>query len=59
MIKFLNLKNGILSINTYRFVDATLTSQDDIISSYKNGSDECLTASIDNLDEAEAVALEE
>lgn len=48
MNKFLNLKNGKLSINTYRLPEATLTTQDDLYKSYKTETEECLTASIEN-----------
>ena len=43
---FLNLKNGVLTENEYRFPDATLTDEDDIRKEYEDGSEECLTASI-------------
>ncbi len=45
---FLNLKNGQLSINTYRFPDAQVTTQDDLYKSYRKESEEILTASIEN-----------
>jgi hypothetical protein len=42
----LNLKNGKLTLENHRLVDATVTTQDDIYKSFKNGSTECLTASV-------------
>ncbi|MGZ8220090.1 MAG: hypothetical protein ACXWT0_00430 [Methylobacter sp.] len=45
---FANLKNGVLTVNTYRFADATATTFDDLLLEYKNESEECLTASIEN-----------
>ena len=45
--KFLNLKNGQLSINTYRFADALATDQEDLYSAFKNETGETLTADIE------------
>lgn len=44
---FLNLKNGALTINSYRFVDALDTEQADLYQAFKNESGETLTASIE------------
>lgn len=44
---FLNYKNGSVRINTYRYVDATVTDVDDIVRAYESESNETLTASID------------
>lgn len=42
---FLNLKDGKLSINSFRLVDATATDIEDLMEAYRNESDEILTAS--------------
>ena len=45
---FANLKNGELKINTSRNVSATATTQEDLVKAFLNGSEEELTATIDN-----------
>ncbi len=45
---FLNLTNRQLSVNTYRFPKAMVTTQNDLLKSHKEGSKDCLTASIAN-----------
>lgn len=47
MINFLNLKNGEVTSNTYRFADAEVTTLEDLVRAYKEDSQECLTASFD------------
>jgi len=47
-LNFLNLKNGQLSQNSYRNVEASLTTIEDLLNS-ANGSNECLTASFDEV----------
>ena len=44
---FLNLEDGVLSINPYRNPRATETTQEDLLKFLD--SDECLTASIENV----------
>ncbi len=44
---FLNYKNGNVSIDTYRLVNAISTDVYDIINAYQKESNEILTASID------------
>lgn len=41
---FLNLKDGILTINSYRFPDAEVTTAEDLLRAYYSGSSEILTA---------------
>jgi hypothetical protein len=45
---FANLKNGIITVSSYRLVEASATTLDDLIMSYRLESGECLTASIEN-----------
>lgn len=51
---FLNLKNGEVSINTYRLADAQVTDVLDIVSAKHNDTGETLTASLDLFIEEEA-----
>ena len=47
-MKFVNYKNGELSINTYRLPEAILTVFDDVIYAVEHQTDEILTASIES-----------
>lgn len=47
MSYFLNYKNGNVSIDTYRLVNAVSTDVDDIVNAYQTESNEILTANID------------
>ena len=45
---FANLKNGVVTIDTYRFSDAQVTTLDDLLLYFAEGMEDCLTATIDN-----------
>jgi hypothetical protein len=47
---FANLKDGQITVNEYRFALASATTQEDLLKSYYGNSDECLAASIDDID---------
>lgn len=47
MSDFLNIKNGVVSINSYRLPNAQATDVKDIINAYTNETNETLTASLD------------
>lgn len=47
MNKFLNLKNGEISTNTYRFADAEVTTHEELVKAYNENSQECLCAIFD------------
>ena len=53
---FANLKNGVITINTYRFPGAQVTDINDILSALENDSEETLAASIDNDVELAAIS---
>jgi len=48
MDQFLNLENGVLSVNTYRLPNAAATTEKDIIQAYEEETGETLTASVIN-----------
>ncbi len=48
---FANLKNGEIKVNSYRIVDATATTQEELIAAYKSGSEETLTAVVTDEEE--------
>ena len=45
---FANLKNNVLTVNSYRFPDAQVTTLDDIMLNIDEETGECLTAIIDS-----------
>ena len=45
---FANLKNNVLTVNSYRFTDAQVTTLDDIMMNIDEETGECLTAIIDS-----------
>lgn len=47
MCYFLNIKNGVVSIDSFRLSDALSTDVNDIVRSYVNNTNETLTASLD------------
>ncbi len=55
MTYFVNYKNGRVTIDTYRVVDAVVTDVGDVLTSFKNESKEVLAASICSDDELAAV----
>jgi len=50
MSDFLNLENGILTLNSYRLPNATVTDQEDLLKAFDNQSGETLTAIVENYD---------
>ena len=48
MTNFANLKNGNITINNYRFVDAQSTTLEDLVETHRQEKDEYLTAIVDN-----------
>jgi len=54
-VTFANYKNGIVTMNSYRFPDAQVTDVADILSAMESQSNEILTASIDTDDELQAI----
>ncbi len=55
MNNFANYANGELTIDTYRLPNAAVTDIDDIVAAVNTGSDEILTASIDDENDMAAV----
>ncbi len=47
MTNFLNIENGVVSINTFRLVNAQATDVNDIVNAYTNETGETLTANLD------------
>lgn len=47
MSDFLNIKNGVVSITSYRLPNAQATDVKDIVNAYTNETNETLTASLD------------
>lgn len=48
MTNFANLKNGQITINTYRIPDASVTTLEDLLECYEKETEETLTASIES-----------
>ena len=51
MTKFLNLRNGKITLSYSRACDAEVTSRDDLIESFENASQEILCAIAEDGDE--------
>jgi len=58
MTNFANYKNGQITVDTYRLVDAVVTDIADILEALESESDEILTASINTDAELTAVTGE-
>ena len=59
MNKFINIRDGKISVTSYRPADCQATTHDDLITCAVEGTDDCLTASFDAEDLSRVLTIAE